>query len=391
VITQTPAAGARVKTEWKKLLPGMVISLIALVVIFNLIDPRQLVEAFRLADYRFVGISILFSLGWLAVRGQVWRTLLQEKASYRTVFLTLNEGYLLNNILPFRLGEVGRALLLSRKSSLGFWEIVPTIVIERALDIGFAAGIFLSALPFAVGAAWASNIAILMGLAVLVGLVLLYAFARRRQQVAAWIERLSQRLPFLQRLAQSPAAPVQAEADQTAPVQAASDQTAPALADATQVAPTLADATQVAPTLVALAPIPAFLSGLGILADGRLFLKAVAWMVLNWSIAYLQIQLLLRAFFPEAQLHWGFFVLGSFALGIAAPSTPGALGVFELVLVGAISVFINDPSRATAFALVNHLFNYAFTGLIGAYALSKEGQSLSSLFSSLYQRARGKA
>ena len=34
---------------------------------------------------------------------------------------------------------------------------------------------------------------------------------------------------------------------------------------------------------------------------------------------------------------------------------------------------------------------YLFTGLIGIYALSKEGQSLSDLFTSLYQRARGKA
>ena len=114
-------------------------------------------------------------------------------------------------------------------------------------------------------------------------------------------------------------------------------------------------------------------------------------MVLDWGVAYLQLQLLLRAFFPEAQPYWGLFILGAFALGIATPSTPGALGVFELVIVGAISVFINDPSRAAAFALVDHLFNYLFTGLIGIYALSKEGQSLSDLFTSLYQRARGKA
>lgn len=343
-ITPT-SAGARAKTEWKKLLPGLVISLIALVIVFTLIEPQKLVDAFRLADYRFVFLSIPFSLGFLFIRSFVWRTLLQEKASYKKVFFTLSEGYLLNNILPFRLGEVGRAFLLSRKSSLGFWEIVPTIVIERAMDIGFASAIFLGALPFAVGADWASNVAILMGAAVIVGLGILYFFARRKEQVADWIDRLSQRVSFLRRLARSE---------------------------------------------FATAPIPAFLSGLSILADGRLFLKATAWMVLDWFIAYLQLQLLLRAFFPEAQPHWGVFLLGAFALGIAAPSTPGALGVFELVTVGAISVFINDPSRATAFALVNHLFNYLFTGLIGAYALSKEGQSLSSLFSSLYQRARGK-
>ena len=65
--------------------------------------------------------------------------------------MSLGEGYLLNNILPFRLGEIGRAFMLSRKTDLQFAEILPTIIIERAVDLGFTAAIFLAALPFVVG------------------------------------------------------------------------------------------------------------------------------------------------------------------------------------------------------------------------------------------------
>ena len=71
--------------------------------------------------------------------------------TYSDVFWTIGEGYLLNNFLPFRLGELRRAFLLSRKSGMQFMEILPTIVIER-VDLGFNAAIFLAALPFVVGA-----------------------------------------------------------------------------------------------------------------------------------------------------------------------------------------------------------------------------------------------
>jgi uncharacterized membrane protein YbhN (UPF0104 family) len=72
----------------------------------------------------------------MAVRAKVWHTLLREKPTYKDVLFTAGEGYLLNNFLPFRLGEVGRAFLLSRKSGgMTFAEIIPTIVIERTVDL----------------------------------------------------------------------------------------------------------------------------------------------------------------------------------------------------------------------------------------------------------------
>ena len=88
---------------------------------------------------------IAFWIGfiWIVVRAQVWRTLLRNRPSYSDTFWTVGEGYLLNNFLPFRLGEIGRAFLLSRKSGMQFMEIFPTIVIERAMDLGYSAVIFV--------------------------------------------------------------------------------------------------------------------------------------------------------------------------------------------------------------------------------------------------------
>jgi uncharacterized protein (TIRG00374 family) len=311
-------------------LPGVLVSLAALAILLWVIDPLRTLEALRRADHALLALGMLTALLWLAVRGQVWRTLLANRARYRDVFLSLNEGYLLNNILPFRLGEVGRAYLLGRKANLDFWQVLPTVVLERMFDLGMAVGLTACTLPFVAGASWAGQAAVLTGLLVGLGLLGVYLLARSRERVTGWLERLGERYPLVKKLA--------------------------------------------------LGSLGAFFDGLAVLTDLRQFLKALAWILTNWTLSILLYYIFLRAFFPQATLLWAVFVLGLGSLGIAAPSSPGALGVFEAALVGALALLKADPSPATAFAIVVHLSNYINTGLIGGYALSREGETLASLY-----------
>ena len=321
--------------DWKRILPGLVISLLSLVIVFYLVDLRQLGEALRLADYRLVAAAYATSLVWILVRAFAWRSLLQEKASLSQTFLTINEGYLINNILPFRLGEVARAFLLSRKAGLSFWQVLSSILIERLLDVAFAATLLLSSLPFVIGVSWAGQTALAAGALVLVGLGALYLLARNHLWTETQFNKLAARWPLLGRLGSK--------------------------------------------------HVPAILSGLAILTDGRRFLGAVLWFTLNWGIAIGQYSLFLRAYFEQAQPLWAVFALGFIALGMAAPSSPGALGVMELATVAALSLFNLDASRALAMALTMHLSNYLITGLLGAYALTREGETLSGLFRQVRQ------
>lgn len=317
------------------MLPGLIISLITLAAVFYFADLDAMLDAVRQANLALILANVAVTVLWLLVRAHVWRALLQNQATVRQTFLTVNEGYLLNNLLPFRLGEVGRAYLLSTKTSLGFWQILPTILIERVLDLAMAAGLLLSSLPFVVGATWARQAVIAAVGIVALGLGGLFVLARRQELILRIFERLSRRWAFLQRIGQT--------------------------------------------------TLPAFLAGLGVFNDGRVFLQAVGLMALNWLVAIGQYYVLLRAFLPEASPLWATFSLGVAALGIAAPSSPGAIGVLEISLVGALSLFGVDPSTALAFALVTHLLNYVVTGTIGAYALTLDGQSLGQL----YRQVRG--
>ncbi len=324
---------ASTKNNWKRILPGVIISLTALVLVFSLVDLRKFFLAITQANPIFLLLGILSEILWLVVRGAYWRTLLQKKASYRDSFITVNEGYLLNNILPFRLGEIGRALLIGQKANLEFWQVIPSILIERALDLAFAVGIFLCTLPFVIGITWAKQAAIAIGIIVLVGLAAIYILARNREWVLGWIDRAGERWSIVKKVNGR--------------------------------------------------RVVAFFDGLGILTDGKLFLQALGWESINWLVAILQYYFFLRAFFPSPSPLWVLFALGVGALGIAAPSSPGAIGVFEAALVGALFVFGVDASSATAFALSVHFTSYIITSLIGGYGLYKDGESLSGLYSRL--------
>ena len=148
----------------KRWLPGASISILLIAVILYVVDFGDTLEALQNADYRLVLIAVVLAFVWMFVRARVWKTLLRDRPTYRDVLFTTGEGYLLNNFLPFRLGEIGRAFLLSRKSGgMKFSEIIPTIVIERTVDLIFSAMIFLFSLPFVVNAESSPTLGYIIG------------------------------------------------------------------------------------------------------------------------------------------------------------------------------------------------------------------------------------
>jgi len=326
----------------KRWLPGALVSILLIVGILYFVDFHEMAEAFRSANYFILVFSLSLSFLWMAVRAIVWRTLLRDRASYRDVFLTEGEGYLLNNFLPFRLGELGRAFLISRKANLQFMEVLPTIVIERAVDLAYSAVILLISLPFVVGAEGAGQIGWIVGAVVLLGLVVLYLLARNREWALDLFHKFSQRWPFLQRVGGN--------------------------------------------------FIEAFLEGLAVLTDGWLFARFLFWMTVNWFISIVSYYLLIRAFFPDAQLIWAFFGLGVAAFGNAIPSLPGAIGTFEGAFGGALTILTGDQSTALAAALAGRLYMYISTIVVGLIGLSSEGQTLSGIYQQLKDfRAKGNA
>jgi len=317
----------------KRLIPGALISIALIAAILYFVDFQTLWNAIRHANYRILAGSMALSFLWMFVRAKVWQTLLRDKPKYIDVLFAASEGYLLNTFLPFRLGEVGRAFLLSRKTGISFGEIVPTIVIERIVDLAFSAGILLAALPFVTGASGSERIGYIVGAVVLIGLVMMYILAQNNKWALDLFHKYSVRWPSLQKFGGS--------------------------------------------------FLESFFQGLGVLTDGWLFIRFLLWMTFDWWIAMVAYYLMILAFFPQAHFVWTLFVLGAAAFGGAIPALPGGVGTFEGAVSGALILFTGDQSTSLAVALVARLYNYLNSGVIGGIGLLREGQSLSGIYQEL--------
>lgn len=315
--------------SWRQLLPGFLISALALFFLFRYFDWRDVMQSLRQAEWGVFSLVLPIYLISYLLRAMAWRTILKEAASFQQVFLTMNVGYLLNNILPFRLGELGRAFLLGR-DSLGFWRVFSSILIERAFDMIIASSLLLGSLPFVLESTRTGNVALLVGSVVSLGLFTLYLLASNKEWVSRQFERLASRWPLILRLGEG--------------------------------------------------RLEAFLEGLEALTKIGRFTRVFAWMVSSWGLAILTQYLILRSFYQNAQVLHVVFGFGVSSLGVAVPSSPSYIGVYEAALVGALSLFGIPPSTAFAHALTSHVLYVVVTGVFGLYGLTKTSQSLTRLF-----------
>jgi uncharacterized protein (TIRG00374 family) len=326
-----------------QILLGLAISVLAFGLAFRGADAARVFDALRKANYFWIVPSALLIALGLLFRALSWRVILGRRIPLTRVFDVTNEGYLLNNLLPLRLGEFGRAYLISRHGDLPPLQALASVLVERVIDLLMIVVLLLAFLPTITGLNVARNVvfgSIAVGLGALVALVVA---ARERDWMLRLARAVLHRIPRLH--------PGRWEAR-----------------------------------------LAALLDGLAVLRDPRRAFTAAFWSGLAWVAAGLGAWALLRAFFPGAGVPVGFFVLTLVGLGIAVPSAPGAAGVWEFAIVQALSVFQVERSAALSYAIAFHLVHIGVTTLLGGLALAREGETLAHLARSaqaLLARTRG--
>src|SRR3990172_12311112 len=148
--------------DWSCLL-GIGVSLAALLIAVWGIDFEAFVEVLSRASYLFLIPAYLLQIAGIASRAKGWKSLLGPEVPYRRAFAAINEGYLLNNILPFRLGELARAFLVGH-SGIGASRALGSIVVERMIDVSIAVLSIVLTIPLFGPPAWATQVAVAVGL-----------------------------------------------------------------------------------------------------------------------------------------------------------------------------------------------------------------------------------
>jgi glycosyltransferase 2 family protein len=296
--------------------------------------------ALRGVDWKQVGLAITHARpAWLVcaaaittctcfLRGLRWRVLLNAEADLAvgTVFRATMVGYLANNFLPARAGEVLRSVLISRASRLSNVYVLTTAFAERLMDvIAVVLAAALALWGIDPKPRWLADLSRSMSVAAAAGVVAVVVLPHS----GGLIENLLQRLPLGDRIRRF----LQATASQVLlGIRAFHDWG----------------------RLAGFSALTALIwtgDGLGVIAGAR---------ALDLSIP-----------FPVAML-----LLTAMALGSALPSTPGYIGIYQFAAVMILGPFGIPKDRALAYSFVMQAVGYTVITGLGLPCLASSGVGL---------------
>ena len=181
------------KTLWL----GVLISLGLLAIVFYGTDFRAIGDVFRTANYFFLLPAIaLYFLGVL-MRAARWHFLLRslKTIGYTRLFQVTVIGYMANDLLPFRIGELVRAYVMGETEHISKASTLVTIVLERIFD-GVTMLLFIGIASFFLPLQdWIRTLLLTGSILFAFAVVVLVMVASFRERFDHLIHRLMQRLP----------------------------------------------------------------------------------------------------------------------------------------------------------------------------------------------------
>lgn len=119
------------------LILGIIISVVCTWLFARHIDWITLKYAFKEADYLFVIPTIFLIILIFVARTLRWKSLLSpiKRISFANLFSATCIGYMANHVLPARVGEIIRPLVIAKKENIKITPSLATIVLERIFDL----------------------------------------------------------------------------------------------------------------------------------------------------------------------------------------------------------------------------------------------------------------
>jgi uncharacterized protein (TIRG00374 family) len=301
---------------------GIVVSVVAIIILLNAVDLGRTVEVLRGAAPAWIlAMLVTVSLD-VGARAMRWKRLLTPIASlpYRRVLGYTLIGYLANNVLPARLGELVRSHVLGERERLSRPTVLGTVVVERVTDTALVVAIAAAAIVI-LSVRGAMSGAVLLGVGFVVVLVLglaLLVTAHRlpgAARVAAYLERWPRILELGGRLRQ----------------------------------------------------------GLAVAGRPRTVAGAVLLGIAAWSASILSFAAAGQSVGIELTIAQAALVCTGVALATIVPSGPGYLGTFELTAVGIATSFGFGADESFAMALLVHAAILVATSVGGLVSFVRLG------------------
>lgn len=322
-----------------KFVIGIGISVFFLFILFRKIDLQQLLAALRMLDYRFLAVAVAVTLISYSARAVRWHYLIlpQKRAKPGNLLSATIICYMANNLLPARLGEFARAIVLAQKEKLEVSGVFASLVIDRLFD-GFSVLIILVFTFFTVklppGMESVQNGLVTGGYVTLAVYLVIIAFlVILKRSTASTVHFVSLLLkPFPRVFAEK-----------------------------------------------AVKLLVSFISGLQLPSKPGDLLAIILSSAFIWATAVWPIDLVLQAFNIHLPFSASLFILIFLVFAVMVPASPGYVGTYHAACMYGLMAFAIPKEKALSVALVVHAISFFPVILFGFFFLWKDKISFSAL------------
>ncbi len=320
------------------------VSFLAIYFIVSQLDLARLGTALTTARYEFILPAAGLLLVGMFTRARRWQVLLGGALPFKRAFSITNVSYLVNGLLPLRIGEVARVVLAHRvQPPVPVLKSASSIIVERLLDLlavfvllGFALTTNPN-LPADYRAAASVTIPLL-----LLGFGTLIILASQRTRVHQVLGVVTRLFPWFGQL-------------------------------------NLTDWAD------------HFLDGLLPLTQPRLLVRAFFWTALSWGFSLAAGYIVMFAFFDNASWSATALYIAAAAFVIAVPAVPGNIGTYQLAIILALQASgydepVVDYVQVVSFAVVVHALNLVLYAVMGTLGFMQESITLGQLTTEVLQQ-----
>jgi glycosyltransferase 2 family protein len=323
----------------KNFLIGILISVFFIYLIVRQLDFNGLLLAMKSANYIYLFPLVLVFPSNLLIRAIRWRYLvnpLKERVGILSLFSATSIGFMVNMLLPGRIGEFVRAIVLGYKEKISKTASFATIVVERLIDGFSILAILALILPFVtfpeesgVIGKYLKTAVYLSFLFYLIVLVFLIFLKKDRLRVISWIQVMLFFLPHRMK-------------DRIVQV------------------------------------MDSFASGLKVLENGTHIIPIVIISFAVWLSVALINFMVFKSFYLTLPLYAPVFLVVIQAVGAMFPS-PGFIGPFHYASIQGMIFFSVSKEVAAGAALIMHASFFFPAIVLGFIFLWKENLSFSEI------------
>jgi uncharacterized protein (TIRG00374 family) len=170
----------RTKSILKKLyvILGITISLICLFLAFHNIQWTEVAFTLKRANHLKLSAAIFFQLLSLAIAGLRWKTVINlPGVSWASTSASMMVGLMVNNILPGRMGELVRSVLLAQEVKKSRSFLFATVVLDRLSDLLVLVILALASATIYSSFSWLRQMSMIGGAVLLLAFLLIGIFS----------------------------------------------------------------------------------------------------------------------------------------------------------------------------------------------------------------------